>query len=203
MTRMASRRPYHHGDLKQALVTAAIDLLETTSASELSLREVARKAGVTTGAPYHHFKTKADLLAEVACLGFEALGRELSSVDGARATARERLERRVEAYIRFAVAHGAHYRVMFAPELRESTELARYEMLSRAGFDGLVRAVEGVRPELRGKAARAVARTIWAAAHGFALLALDGTIDALEDTRRQHETIRSTAKHLVSIVTAA
>ena len=185
-----------------ALVASAIDLLAETSPGELSLREVARHAGVTTGAPYHHFRTKADLLVEVACAGFEGLARELELVDASEIEAAGRLRRRVEAYITFAVAHGAHYRVMFAPELRESSDIARYETVARAGFDGLVRAVEAVRPDLGSKASRALARTVWAAAHGFVMLALEGTVGALGDEASPAKVIRTTATHLVAMVDA-
>lgn len=201
---MVRRVSYHHGDLRRALVSSAIELLATTSPGALSLREVARHAGVTTGAPYHHFQTKADLLLEVACAGFEGLARELAPIDASEAeVAAERLQKRIEAYIRFALAHGAHYRVMFAPELRTSSELARYEAVARAGFDGLVRAVEAVRADLTGKASQALARTVWAAAHGFVMLALDGTVRALGDEASPSKVIRTTVAHLVAMVLAA
>lgn len=199
---MAARRAYHHGDLRQALVGAAIELLETTSAEGLSLREVARKAGVTTGAPYHHFKTKADLLVEVACLGFEALGQRLAVADSSRASAGERLASRIEAYMDFAIEHGAHYRVMFAPELRESSELARYEEVSRRGFEGLVRSVAAARPDVDEVRAQELARTVWASAHGLVLLTLDGTLEALERPKVRSQTLRTTVQHLVSLVLA-
>lgn len=196
------RRSYHHGDLRHALVVAAVELLETTSASALSLREVARKAGVTTGAPYHHFPSKADLLVEVACLGFAALGEELLAVDASHASPEARLATRIERYVRFALDHGAHYRVMFAPELRESRELPRYELVARRGFDALVEAVAAVRPDAAASEARALARTVWAGAHGFVLLTLDGTLGALEGERGESARIRATAEHLVGLVTA-
>jgi hypothetical protein len=199
---MARRASYHHGDLRRALLSSAIELLATTSPGELSLREVARHAGVTTGAPYHHFQTKADLLVEVACAGFEELAGELARVDALPAPPPERLQKRIEAYMRFALAHGAHYRVMFAPELRASSELERYEAVARAGFDGLVRSVEAIRSDLRGKAARSLARTVWAAAHGFVMLALDGTVGALGDEASPSRIVRTTAAHLVAMVSA-
>lgn len=198
---MARRASYHHGDLRRALVSATIELLATNSPGELSLREVARKAGVTTGAPYHHFRTRADLLVEVACAGFEGLARELAPVDAAAGEAAERLRKRIEAYIRFAIEHAAHYRVMFAPEVRASSEIERYEAVSREGFEGLVRAVEAVRPDLRGSRSRALAQTVWAAAHGFVMLALDGTVHALGVGATPSKVIRTTATHLVAMVT--
>ena len=193
-------RAYHHGDLRRAIVQATIELLETTSASDLSLREVARRAGVTSGAPYHHFKTKADLLVDVACVGFEALGVELAAVDASKASPIDRLRKRIEVYLRFALAHGGHYRVMFSPELVQSTNLASYEAVARAGFDGLVAAVATARPDLDGRAARSLARTVWAAAHGFVLLALDGVVQRLEHEHSSPDPIRATAKHIAGMV---
>ena len=63
---MAKRQTYHHGDLRQALLTAAVELLKTKDAKSLSLREVARAAGVSHTAPYRHFEDKAALLAAIA-----------------------------------------------------------------------------------------------------------------------------------------
>lgn len=201
---MSTRGAYHHGDLRRALVEAAVELLGSTTAADLSLREVARQAGVTTGAPYHHFKTKADLLVEVACAGFEGLAQELAFIDAASAAPAERLQKRIEAYVGYALRHGAHYRVMFSPELRSSSELARYERVAREGFAGLVRAVQAVRPDLKRGAIHSLARTTWAAAHGFVLLALDRTLPALEDADSiASSVIRKTARHLVEMVSVA
>src|SRR5215475_2854236 len=76
-THMAEARPYHHGDLRRALVDAARRLLESEGPSALSLRAVAREAGVSPAAPYHHFKDKAELLEAVAQEGWDLLNAEM------------------------------------------------------------------------------------------------------------------------------
>ena len=105
-------RPYHHGDLRRALVEAARQLVETEGPSAMSLRAVARQAGVSPAAPYHHFKDKGELLAAVAAEGWALLGKEIlaamASGAGPDDTTPELL-----AYVCFARAHPALYRVMF------------------------------------------------------------------------------------------
>ena len=76
------QRPYHHGDLRRSLIQAGSKLIEEKGLAGLSLREVARVAGVSHTAPYRHFQDKADLLAAIAQVGFEQLTDELFSVIG-------------------------------------------------------------------------------------------------------------------------
>jgi AcrR family transcriptional regulator len=198
---MKAHREYHHGDLRKALVDAAASLLEIRSATDLSLREVARQAGVSSGAPYHHYQTKADLLVDVACRGFEGLAAVVQPIDESDEPPQVRLQQRCEAYIVFGVEHAAHYRVMFSPELRTSTEHARYDAIARREFDGLQKAVGAVAPELTGQALFALSRTVWSAAHGFVFLLVEGTINALGPSQ-QRAAIRTTAIHLTAMVTA-
>lgn len=199
---MKPRRAYHHGDLRNALVDAAVTLLEARPVAELSLREVARQAGVSSGAPYHHFQTRADLLVDVACRGFEGLAAVVRPIDESDDPPRLRLQKRCEAYIHFAVDHAAHYQVMFSPEIQASAEQARYEAVARREFEGLQRAVGAVVPELAGQALFALSRTFWSAAHGFVLLLLDGTIDTLGESSQRGAAIRTTAVHLTDMVGA-
>src|SRR3984885_3733491 len=110
-------RPYHHGDLAAALVEAALALLEETQDWAFSLREVARRAGVSHNAPYKHFPEKRDLLAAVATRGFEALAkRTLSSLKGLT-DARARLLACGRAFVAHGVANPALYRLMFSAVL--------------------------------------------------------------------------------------
>lgn len=199
---MSSRRRYHHGDLRRALVDAAIALLdEHGDASALSLREVARRAGVTTGAPYHHFATRADLLVELAIEGFAALSQALAPVDLSAASPELRLRRRIETYMRFALAHRAHYRVMFAPELATSARAPEYERVARDGFASLAAAVGAVRPGLAAADVFGLARSAWAGAHGFVMLAADGTVERLGGRANELErALRLTARHLTAMV---
>lgn len=106
-------RPYHHGDLPRVLLDAAVQAILEVGPAAVSLRDLARRAGVSHAAPAHHFGDKAGLLTAVAADGFERLA----------ATLRETHQRTGSflevgvAYVRFAVTHRAHFEVMFRPEL--------------------------------------------------------------------------------------
>ncbi|MBC8070263.1 MAG: TetR family transcriptional regulator, partial [Deltaproteobacteria bacterium] len=143
---MAAGRSYHHGDLRNALIEAALVELGERDIETISLREVARTAGVSSGAPYRHFATRTELLAAVAIEGFSRLGAAIDRAVGGEFTPRERMLRRLAAYLRFALEHGHHYRVMFHPTLREATSHDELDAVARVAFDGLVAAVVAVRP---------------------------------------------------------
>ena len=198
--RAASKEAFHHGDLEKALVAAALSVLKARPIGELSLREVARLAGVSNGAPYRHYKRRADLLVAVALAGFAELERALQAVDASPSPAAARLEQRVLTYMRFAIAHGAHYRVMFAPELREAENIDAYEQAASASFDGLIGAVLAAQPTLDVAKASELALVLWSSAHGFALLAIDGTFEGLRGRRKSDESLLAkTAKHLARL----
>lgn len=107
----AEARPYHHGDLRRALILAADRILERDGPQGLSLRAVAREAGVSPAAPYHHFKDKSDLLRAIAEAGFEALS------DAVRTALAAEAEHKMitigAAYVKFARENPALYRVMY------------------------------------------------------------------------------------------
>jgi AcrR family transcriptional regulator len=113
-------RPYHHGDLPRALLEAAVEAIEEVGPAALSLRDLARRAGVSHAAPAHHFGDKAGLLTAVAADGFRRLAAALG--EAYRATG-SFLEVGV-AYARFAVTHRAHFEVMFRPELYRADDPA-------------------------------------------------------------------------------
>lgn len=106
-------RPYHHGDLSRALVEAARRILETDGPAALSLRAVAREAGVSPAAPYHHFKDKGELLEAVAHEGWVALDAALSEARAKAADSKERMTGLGVAYVCFARDNPALYRVMY------------------------------------------------------------------------------------------
>jgi AcrR family transcriptional regulator len=113
-------RPYHHGDLRRVLLEAAVEAIDEVGPAALSLRDLARRAGVSHAAPAHHFGDKAGLLTAVAADGFRRLAATLG--DAYRATG-SFLEVGV-AYVRFAVTHRAHFEVMFRPELYRADDPA-------------------------------------------------------------------------------
>lgn len=112
-TAAADARPYHHGDLRRGLVDAARRILEADGPTALSLRAVAREAGVSPAAPYHHFKDKAELLDAVAQEGWEALGLALADTKAKASSAAIMVTELGVAYVCFARDNPALYRVMY------------------------------------------------------------------------------------------
>jgi len=109
----AEARPYHHGDLRRALIDAASRLLEAEGPSALSLRAVAREAGVSPAAPYHHFKDKGELLEAVAHEGWTLLDAALAKAKAAAPSPRDAMNSLGVAYVCFARENPALYRVMY------------------------------------------------------------------------------------------
>src|SRR4029079_7469988 len=109
----AEARPYHHGDLRRALIDAARRLAEAEGPSALSLRAVAREAGVSPAAPYHHFKDKGELLYAVAQEGWQMLDDALAKAKAAAPSAREAMTELGVAYVCFASDNPALYRIMY------------------------------------------------------------------------------------------
>jgi AcrR family transcriptional regulator len=160
-------RPYHHGDLPRVLLDTAIQAILEVGPAAVSLRDLARRAGVSHAAPAYHFGDKAGLLTAVAVDGFERLAATLRE---AYRTTGSFLEVGV-AYVRFAVAHRAHFEVMFRPELYRTDD------------PGLVRARDAARSLLYPPAAAVAngpggdqvraAVAAWSLVHGLATLWLD------------------------------
>jgi AcrR family transcriptional regulator len=130
------RPAYHHGDLRRALLDAALELLKADAAGDFSLREVARRAGVSHNAPYNHFPDKRALLIAIACAGFETLHDRLVAAADQAAAPTARMLAIGAAYVGFGRAAPAQYRLMFSmlsggdpcglsPELVAAAERAR------------------------------------------------------------------------------
>lgn len=182
-TEVAKRGPYHHGALREALVRAAEEVIRERGVDGFSLREAARRAGVSPAAPTHHFGDARGLLTAVATAGFIGLGDALAASDlasaevGANRT--ERLHAQGRAYVGFALAEPARFDVMWRKARIDSAD-ADYNAAAARAFELLCAAVED-RPAGQGRpGAEADARVIaaWALVHGFARLALDGTFGA-------------------------
>ena len=167
------RRRYHHGDLKAALVDAAVELIAERGVRNFSLAEASRRLGVTVAAPYRHFADRDELVAAVAVRAFGALGAAVAAeVDDADPPAR-RLAAMAGAYVRFAGANPALFEVLFGsgidkdrfPQVRKAAEPAEGALTS------CVALICGDDAELAATLTDAVAAT----AHGYATLLLDGT----------------------------
>ncbi|RDJ02970.1 TetR/AcrR family transcriptional regulator [Rhizobium grahamii] len=109
----ADQRPYHHGDLHRAIVNAALEVLSESQSTEFSLRELARRAGVSHNAPYKHFADKQELLAAVSAVGFEILAQRMADATEELDSPRERLAAMARAYVCGGVNNPALYRLMF------------------------------------------------------------------------------------------
>ena len=167
MTLQTSDRPYHHGDLAASLRQAARGILETEGLAALSLRSVARRAGVSHAAPYRHYASREALLADVAVEGLAELRGEIVLAGAAPAERADRIVLIGRAYMRFAVRHAGLLRLMFGPELP-----------NRADFPGLAEATAGIGEEIGRMIGDAAAGlTVWAAIHGMAILILENVID--------------------------
>ncbi len=164
---------YHHGNLQPALEDAALDLLETTSAAKISLREVARRAGVSHNAPYHHFGDRAALLRALGVRGMAAL---LAAQEEAVAAAQgpvERVRALGLAYVRYAAAHPQAFALVFDPDYcaagSPSAEMApliaRNEDLLASEVATLVR-----QPGWEHRDPMALSAALWSTVHGMAQL---------------------------------
>lgn len=160
--------PYHHGDLRRALIAAGLRLLEKRGPGQVSLREVARVAGVSHNAPYRHFDSREALLAAVAADGFEALAAAMErAAEGKEGP--ERLRALGIAYIAFARARPAVYLLMFGPE-PDKNGFPALKTVAERGFEALRQAVDAVAPE---PSRRAAAIGAWALVHGLSHLIAD------------------------------
>jgi AcrR family transcriptional regulator len=160
-------RPYHHGDLPRVLLDAAVEAIGEVGPAAVSLRDLARRAGVSHAAPAHHFGDKAGLLTAVAADGFQRLAATLR--DAYRETG-SFLEVGV-AYVRFAVTHRAHFEVMFRPELyrTDDPDLVRAREMARSLlYPPAADAANGSDHDAVGAAVAA-----WSLMHGLATLWLD------------------------------
>lgn len=168
-------RPYHHGDLRRALVEAAERILENEGPSALSLRAVAREAGVSAAAPYHHFKDKNELLAAIAQEGFELLAQAMREGAAHEEDPRRRLNALGVAYVRFARDNPALYNLMYSTS-RERDQRA-------GGPFGLVKAamLEAGADNIGAADLELAQIAAWCTAHGLAEMSASREFDAAKD----------------------
>jgi AcrR family transcriptional regulator len=170
----AAPRPYHHGDLRASLLDAADAVLAERGPQGLTLRDVAREAGVSHAAPYHHYAGLNDLLAALAERGFVALGDAMAEAVAVPDT-RERLLRVTQAYVDHARAHPARFRLMFGPLLATQDTHPALKAAARRAFGFVLAAAQAHDPR-RGTE---LALAGWSLAHGLSHLLIDGAFDDL------------------------
>jgi AcrR family transcriptional regulator len=178
--------PYHHGALRDALLEAAEAVLERQGLSGLTLRAVAREAGVSHAAPTHHFGDLTGLVSELAAIGFRQFNAAMAAAGVAGASPLDKALARAKAYVAYAQAHPGMYGLMFRNERVDMKRPSLHEAAG-AAFAGLAGAVGASRQEQISEQAlsleqgAAIARA-WSLVHGFTMLLLD---DRLSDILRR------------------
>ena len=202
-------KQYHHGDLRRALTDAALAMVTEEGAWNFTLREVARRAGVSHAAPYNHFADKAELLAEVAALGFRALRRGMEGGSRGARSARRALLGIATGYVRFGVEHPAHYRLMFGPELAQKERYPVLQEASDATFAVLTSALQRGQAagELRRGPVRDQAVVAWSLVHGLTTLLIDQRLSflgvSIREAERQARSAGAALFEGLSVMTAA
>jgi AcrR family transcriptional regulator len=172
----AASRSYHHGDLRQALLDAGLWILRVEGPQSLSLRAVARRAGVSQTAPYRHFADRRALVAAIAQDGFSRMGDAMQRAAQGGETPRLALKNVARAYVDFAHEYPAEYRVMFGPEVSDKDGLDDLRATGGAVLGFVTAAIDGLqRGGLIGPGDPArIAVATWAMLHGLVMLSLDG-----------------------------
>lgn len=172
-------RPYHHGDLRRTLIATALKMLRQDQAWDFTLRELARRAGVSHAAPYRHFADKRELLAEVAALGHAALQEKMQEATQRHPDdPKAQLSALGQAYVAFAVENPAHFRLMFGPELATDP---RHPVLQKAADATHALMIEAVRRSAAAglfgiEDSRIQALAAWSLVHGLAMLLIDNRV---------------------------
>lgn len=190
-------------DLRQRILETSRALLDEEGLAALSLREVARRAGVTHQAPYHHFADREAILAELVTEGFDTLAGRLTAAND-RATSeglRSALLASFEAYVGFALAHPGVFRIMFRPEVCDPQRFAQARAAGERAHAELARLVTILNA---GAHDEVLASLLWAHVHGLACLLLDGPLGpslASEVARAAH--MRAVAERFAKLLLRA
>ncbi|MEO8528665.1 MAG: TetR/AcrR family transcriptional regulator [Pseudolysinimonas sp.] len=172
-------RPYHHGDLRELLLSSALATITADGVGAVSLRRLARDAGVSPGAPYHHFPDRGALFAAVIVEGHALLLTRLTAARGAARDPVEVIREILVAYVAFAADHPAHIRVMLRPELGDPL---RHPEVTAAGVDPVELLRSSVVDAQRVDALppgdpEPLLHLFWSLAVGFVTLWVDGPIE--------------------------
>jgi AcrR family transcriptional regulator len=195
---------YHHGDLRAVLTRAAADAIATGGVNAISFRALARSAGVSSGAPFHHFRDKSELVAIVAAEGFALLHERLRSVEQRFAPRRRRARRSgalidalIAAYLAFAREERGYYAALFAPEAILEQNIAHVEPGAMGCFAVVTNAVSRERPGLSADEAQDIAIAVWACVHGFCALEGPGPLARKASPKRAAELASRAVRSIV------
>jgi AcrR family transcriptional regulator len=171
-------KPYHHGDLRRALLDEALRTIQTHGVEQLTLRTVGERLGVSRSALYRHFADKQSLLATVSKEGFCMLRQAVADAWKRNGAGRIGFQAMGKAYVQFAVAHPSHYRVMFGGFIESAAKDDHFVAEAKAAFQVLVDAL--VEQQNTGDIRRddpvLMGRFVWALFHGAAMLFIDGQL---------------------------
>jgi AcrR family transcriptional regulator len=178
-----TRRPYHHGNLREALLEVALRVIAKVGPAAFTLREVARRAGVSHNAPYRHFRDKDALLAAVAAQGFRELTRAMrepgertaKGASNRSLNSLDKLKQSGLAYVAFAVRRPEHFTVMFDASVNNSKD-PEYTHASQEAFNTLLNYIRICQEEGQLLAGKTLERALyaWSLVHGIAKLAVAG-----------------------------
>ncbi|MCW2939973.1 MAG: putative Transcriptional regulatory protein TetR family [Actinomycetia bacterium] len=174
-----TRESYHHGSLREELITACVALIEAEGIGAVSLRRVAREAGVSPGAPYHHFADRSALLTAISVRGYERLERRLRQARQLAPTAARALGALVETYVWFARDHPAYVQLMLRPELSQPAKHPEAQTAGEGAIRVLTEAVEDCQREgiVPPGDPSPLVGMVWALAIGIVTLWLDGPLE--------------------------
>jgi AcrR family transcriptional regulator len=207
---MKAKTPYHHGDLKEALLTAAESVLDDSGLHGFTLRECARRAGVSHAAPKHHFGDVRGLLTEVAARGFQQLTRRLKTkLRAAGDDLDAQFVATAEAYVGFAEAHPEHFRIMFRSDLvdMQSPSLMSAALATFTEMTNVIRRQRG-EPEVGAESLDACMTSAqlindiligWSHIHGYAHLKLEGQL-AMIPKAAQKDMLATAGRRLARLV---
>ena len=174
-----AEKQYHHGDLRNSLIQAGMEILAEEGGGALSLRKVASRAGVSHAAPYAHFTDRQDLIAAISAEGFRQLYERIKAV--VEANPHDLANRLVEvawAYVKFAMENSSLFKIMFSGILEEENKYPEFVNISHETFFQLVRLVQECQQGglLRPGPADVLALSLWSLVHGFVSLLLEKQI---------------------------
>lgn len=174
---------YHHGDLRQTLMNNCLKMIEEKGVSGFTLREVARISGVSPAAPYHHFKSKTELLAAVAVMGFDMLNEAQRKIYEQYDDPVLRLNALGKSYVMFAVNHKVYFHVMFRADSEVLWKNRQVMIVAKQALSYLENAIRESFPKTAAdddSHFRATVLTCWSMAHGLASLWVDGPLKSVE-----------------------
>jgi AcrR family transcriptional regulator len=192
-------KPYHHGDLRRALLDEALRTIQTHGVEQLTLRTVGERLGVSRSALYRHFADKQSLLATVGKEGFRTLRQAIADAWEQNGRGRIGFQAMGKAYVQFAVAHPSYYRVMFGGFIESAAKDDHFVAEAKAAFQVLVDALVDQQNagDIRQDDPVLMGHFVWALFHGAAMLFIDGQ---LPETAQQDALVHYTFERLYASI---